>query len=313
MTGLRYILTLILLSVAVFCYAGRYSVIVLGIAQDGGYPHAGCSKECCEQAWQNESMRRYVTALALTDSAEGKWWLFEATPDIKEQLHYFRQLTAGKYRYLPDGIFLTHAHIGHYAGLMQLGREVLGANGVPVYTLPRMRSYLEQNGPWSQLVSLGNISLQNMPCRKTMNDRETLLKLSEQSGVFAFTVPHRDEYSETAGYGIEAGGRKYVFIPDINKWQLWEHELASVTEQADVVLVDGTFYRDGELKGRSMAEVPHPFISETMSLFEGQNAHLAARIWFIHFNHTNPLLWDDDACKHVREAGFNIAAQGEKL
>src|SRR6185503_3444255 len=94
-------------------------IIVLGTAQDGGYPQVGCTKNCCNLAWKYDSLRRYIVSLALIDSVSNKWWLFEATPDFKYQLHLFRELTHSKYKYLPEGIFITHAHIGHYPGLME--------------------------------------------------------------------------------------------------------------------------------------------------------------------------------------------------
>ena len=61
-----------------------------------------------------------------------------------------------------SGIFLTHAHMGHYTGLMWLGKEVMGAAKVPVHAMPRMAAYLRSNGPWSQLVKLENIELREM-------------------------------------------------------------------------------------------------------------------------------------------------------
>jgi len=87
---------------------------ILGVAQDGGYPHIGCEKTCCAQAWQNSELRQWIVSFALADPVTGKWWLFEATPDIKDQLHYFRTATAGRYNYLPNGIFITHAHRALY-------------------------------------------------------------------------------------------------------------------------------------------------------------------------------------------------------
>ena len=58
---------------------------------------------------------------------------------------------------LIDGIFLTHAHIGHYTGLMYLGREGLGGNKIKVYALKRMASFLRKNGPWDQLIKLNRM------------------------------------------------------------------------------------------------------------------------------------------------------------
>ena len=105
--------------------AGNPFIQILGVSQDGGYPHAGCNKKCCSLAWQNDSLKKFVVSFALVDASSNKWWLFEASPDLKFQLQYFRMLTNGRYNYLPEGIFITHAHIGHYSGLMQFGKEVM--------------------------------------------------------------------------------------------------------------------------------------------------------------------------------------------
>ena len=257
-------------------------------------------------AWANDSLKKWVVSLALVDPATHQWWLFEATPDIKEQLHYFQTLTNGQYPYLPAGIFVTHAHIGHYTGLMQFGREVMNTKDVPVYALPRMRQFLTDNGPWSQLVKLQNIKLIPMTA-------DSAIPLTDKITITAFTVPHRDEYSETAGFKIVAAGRRYLFIPDINKWDKWNRNIITEVKSSDIALIDATFYDDTELPGRKMSEVPHPFVTETMSLFNSESASVKAKIYFIHFNHTNPLLWDTATQTHLKKAGFNMASQGEVL
>ncbi|MBS1773037.1 MAG: pyrroloquinoline quinone biosynthesis protein PqqB [Bacteroidetes bacterium] len=281
-------------------------IIVLGIAQDGGYPHLGCKKECCRKAWKNPANKRFVVSLALVDSLNHKWWLFEATPDIKEQLQYFQSLTKGKYNYLPDGIFITHAHIGHYTGLMQLGREVMGTKDVPVYVMPKMKSYLENNGPWSQLVNLHNIEL--LPLQE-----ESPNIVSSGISITAFIIPHRDEYSETAGFKINTINKSYLFIPDINKWAKWDKDIITQVNSVDYALLDATFYNEKELPGKRMDEVPHPFCVETMKLFEQQDRQTKSKIYFIHFNHTNPLLWDVKQQATLKNTGYKLATQGMKL
>jgi pyrroloquinoline quinone biosynthesis protein B len=292
-----------------FCFAspaqdnnGVY-MQVLGVAQDGGYPHMGCQKKCCTMAWENDSMKRNVVSLALVDSVNRKWWLFEATPDIKEQLHYFQTLTKGRYNFLPEGIFITHAHIGHYTGLMELGKEVMSTNNVRVYVLPKMKTFLESNGPWSQLVTQHNIELVPLIAERNVDLTETIT-------VMAFTVPHRDEYSETAGFRIHTGHKRYLFVPDINKWDKWNRDIIREVQSVNVALIDGTFFNDTELPERNMANVPHPLVMETMHLFEKEDNDTKSRIYFIHFNHTNPLLWDAAKQDEVKKAGFNIAIQG---
>jgi pyrroloquinoline quinone biosynthesis protein B len=285
---------------------GDVFVFVLGIAQDGGYPHMGCMKQCCMRAWEHDSLKKYVVSIALVDPADKKWWIFEATPDIKEQLHYFQMLTQGQYNYLPDGIFVTHAHIGHYTGLMDLGKEVMSTKNVPVYALPRMKSFLETNGPWSQLVSQKNIEIHPLTT-------DSSVTLADHITVSAFLVPHRDEYSETGGFRITTRNKKYLFIPDINKWDLWTRNIVSEVQSVDFALIDATFFDSTELPNRNMKSVPHPFVRETMSLFSSTSRETKSKIYFIHFNHTNPLLWDDKKKKDIRKAGFNLARQGEKL
>ncbi len=262
----------------------------------------GCEKECCNKAWKNDSLKKFVVSLALVDPQTKHWWLFEATPDIKEQLQYFKTLTKGEYSYLPSGIFLTHAHIGHYTGLMQLGREVMNTKELPVYALPKMKKFLENNGPWSQLVTLKNISLVEMDT----------LAIYLQRGVFvsAFKVPHRDEYSETAGFEISTSKATYLFIPDIDKWEKWNKSIIDEIKKVSYVFLDATFNTIDEIKNRKIEEVPHPFVSETMDLFKNESKETKSKIHFIHFNHTNPVMWNKDAKQKVLEQGFKVAEQG---
>jgi pyrroloquinoline quinone biosynthesis protein B len=284
--------------------AKAQEIYILGTAQDGGYPHMGCTKKCCKAAWENEGLRKYVVSLAIVDTIANKWWLIEATPDIKEQMHYFRSLTGRRYKYLPEGILLTHAHIGHYTGLMQFGREVMNTKNVPVYALPRMKKYLETNGPWGQLVSLGNIKLQQLTA-------DSNWRFSDNISVTPMQVPHRDEYSETAGFKIKAGNKTILFIPDIDKWDKWQRNIIEEVKKVDIALLDGTFFDSTELPGRNMAEVPHPFVQETMQLFQNETKTTKAKVCFIHFNHTNPLLLDKKKQLEVIKAGFIYAVQGE--
>lgn len=278
-------------------------IIVLGVAQDGGYPHMGCQKNCCKMAWKDEKLRRNVVSLALVDPITKKWWLFEATPDIKVQLQDFRKRTNEAYPYLPEGIFITHAHIGHYTGLMEFGREVMSTNGLKVYVLPKLKSFLEQNGPWSQLVKLNNINLITLSTDQPVD--------ISNNKITAFTVPHRDEFSETAGFKIETPAKKYLFIPDIDKWSKWNKNIIDEVKKVDVAMIDATFYSNTELGNRPIAEVPHPLVTETEELFSKEDRNIKNKIFLIHFNHTNPLLWDPSTQKQVLKNGFNFAKQGQ--
>jgi len=278
-------------------------IMVLGVAQDAGYPQAGYQEE-----WKaiNLGQRKplYTVSLGLIDPINKKRYLFDATPDFKEQLQMLDEISETN-DYPLDGIFLTHAHIGHYTGLMHLGREVMGAAGVPVHAMPKMKTFLEENGPWNQLVSLNNISI------KPMQD-STLVELSKDISVMPFTVPHRDEYSETVGFKIQINQRSVVFIPDIDKWNKWDVDIREVVKNNDIILIDASFYQDGELEGRDMSLIPHPFTKESMELFSELSKTDKAKVYFIHANHTNPILdMNSPEYEEVSQAGFNVAQQGQ--
>ncbi|MFN0173922.1 MAG: MBL fold metallo-hydrolase [Saprospiraceae bacterium] len=174
---------------------------------------------------------------------------------------------------------------------------------LPVWAMPRMEKFLREDGPWSQLVQLQNIDLQ--PLRA-----DSSVQLTVDLRITPFLVPHRDEFSETVGYHIETPRKKAIFIPDIDKWEKWPRDIVSEVKGVDYALLDATFFKDGELQGRAIKEVPHPFVSETMQRFSTELATEKKKVTFIHLNHTNPLLWYEKAKKEVLEAGFSIAEEG---
>jgi pyrroloquinoline quinone biosynthesis protein B len=283
--------------------AGEVYLVVLGIAQDGGFPHAGCRRDCCKQAQNGHQSPRSPVCLGLVDERAKKVFLLEATPDFADQWFLLQELTNNREKRTPDGIFLTHAHVGHYAGLMTLGREIMGAKNTPVWVMPQMEKFLRENGPWSQLVGLQNIDLR--PLRA-----DSAVQLTPDLRITPVLVPHRDEFSETVGYRIESPRKKVLFIPDIDKWEKWSRDIVQEVRSVDHALLDATFFRDGELAGRSMQEVPHPFVVETMQRFAAAPAMEKSKVTFIHFNHTNPLIWQNRARNEVLSAGFSLAEEG---
>jgi len=265
---------------------GEWTLVVLGIAQDGGMPHLGCQSPPCSDARAGKRRTEKVACLGLRHLPSGTAYVFDATPDFPAQVH---ALTGGR---LPDGIFLTHAHIGHYTGLMYLGREVAGARGVPVHATARMAGFLTKNAPWSALVAEGRIAL-------AVLEPDRPLALPHGLRVTAFTVPHRDEFSDTVGYLIEGPRRSAAFVPDIDRWERWSRSVRDLADRVDLLFVDGTFSSAGELPGRDISEIPHPLVPDTRALLRGTRA----RLLFIHLNHTNPAL----------RGGPDIAREGMRL
>ena len=277
--------------------------VVLGIAQDGGYPHAGCERRCCTNLWKNDSLKKMVSCISVIDPKSGLAWMIDATPDFAKQYHIITK----EHNARLAGIFLTHAHIGHYTGLMHLGREVMGSKNIVVYAMPKMKLFLENNEPWKQLVSLKNIHIIKIEDKKEIILSKNLL-------IEPFKVPHRDEFSETVGYNIIGPKESLLYIPDIDKWDKWEHDILFWIESTSYALLDGTFYYDGEIPNRNMSEIPHPFIIESMNYFETLLERNQNKIFFIHLNHTNPAIRENSAAsRNIIKNGFNVARKGMKL
>ncbi len=278
-------------------------IVVLGIAQDAGYPHPHCDKACCAAVVEGKEKRRNVTCLGVVDAETQQAFMLEATPDFTEQERHLRNYLTDKSKPLA-GIFLTHAHIGHYTGLMYLGREAINAAAMPVYAMPKMKTFLENNGPWSQLVQLKNIKI--LPLAN-----DSTIQITKNISIKPIIVPHRDEFSETVGYIISSKTKRALFIPDIDKWSKWKRNILDEVHNVDVAFLDATFYKNGELAYRNMSEVPHPFIEETMKLFE--NSADKAKIKFIHFNHTNPVFRKTAAQTEVLKQGFGVCAESDVI
>jgi pyrroloquinoline quinone biosynthesis protein B len=282
-------------------------LVVLGIAQDGGVPQLGSEQH---PAWDNPSLRRSPACLALVNPGSKQRWLFEATPAIKQQLHQLHLIAPREDRPGLDGIFLTHAHIGHYAGLLLLGHESLGARDVPVFAMPRMSRFLSEHGPWDQLLRYRNIKLQELSHQKAVD-------LGHSISVTPILVPHRPEYSEVVGYRIQGPKRAAFFLPDIDSWEQWDEQgvrLEDILAGVDIAYLDGTFFADGEIPNRDMSGFPHPRISATMERLADLPAASRAKVRFIHLNHSNPaLLPDSPQTRAVQAAGFKLAAEGERV
>jgi len=272
------------------------TLVVLGTTQDAGKPQFGCQKACCA----NLPNRFYVASLGVTDTKNKKNYLFDATPDIAAQ---YQILSSKNSVNSIDGIFLTHAHSGHYTGLMYIGKEGMNANKVPVYAMPRLKKYITSNGPWSQLVALNNIDIRLLRA-------ETPIELGGDLIVIPISVPHRDEFSETVGYKILGAKKSALFIPDIDKWKLWEKDIVTEVKNVDYAFIDGTFFEDGEIN-RPIQDVPHPFISETVSIFKNESLAVKQKIYFIHLNHTNPAHNKTSTQRiAIEKQGFHFAVVG---
>ncbi|MFQ5399032.1 MAG: MBL fold metallo-hydrolase [Anaerolineae bacterium] len=283
---------------------GQVSAVVLGVMQDGGLPHIGCRCTRCAAAYADPSRTEYAACLAIVDrrGSRAAVWLIDATPDIKHQLNLLADVLGphprrpGRLRQ-PDGLFLTHAHMGHIAGMAQLGPEAMAVEGMPLYAAPGLIEMLRRTELWRPLCAA--LVLHPLPAGEP-------LKLAPDLTLTAVPVPHRDEWGVgTFAFYIQGPSRSLLYLPDIDAWEQWP-EARERMAAVDVALVDASFYSSDELGGR--APVAHPLIPHTLQLYAG----LPGRLVLTHLNHTNPVL-DGDSPERaaVRTAGASVARTGQ--
>ena len=280
----------------------RNYVKVLGTIQDGGFPQIDCNKACCQNQWLNPK-KKFVSSIAVVDESEKKQWIIDASPEIKFQTKLLKEKTNIKDI---EGVFLTHAHIGHYTGLMYYGNEAAGSRDLKVYAMPKMKKFLENNGPWNHLLKQRNIKLIKLSENNTIN-------ISANLKIKPFLVPHREDYSETVGFKIATSKKELIYIPDIDNWEKWDISITELIKNIDFALVDGTFFSEREIE-RDISLIPHPLVKDSLKLFSNLNAKERNKIIFTHFNHTNPLI-DENSKEHkeVLSKGFRIAKEGDNF
>jgi pyrroloquinoline quinone biosynthesis protein B len=287
-------------------------VLVLGTAQDGGFPQIACEAPPCRAARANPERRRLVASLLVVDPRTGSRWLIDATPDLREQVERARGHggpTSGMPGRPPlfDGIFLTHAHMGHYTGLIHLGRESYATERTPVHGSERLIAFLGENGPWELLARAGHVEL-------SVLEPDVPFALADDLSITALPVPHRPEYSDTFAYLVRGPRRAVLYVPDIDKWELWDRSIDELVREVDTALLDGSFFADGEVPGRAMADIPHPFIVESLARLATLPAADRAKVRFTHLNHTNPATDpESEAAAWIRAAGMSVAREGEVI
>jgi pyrroloquinoline quinone biosynthesis protein B len=281
------------------------TAILLGNAQDGGVPQAGCGCANCQAAWDDPRQRRLAAALGLVDAAAGLCFLVDATPDVREQLHALQRAAPGARL---GGVLLTHAHMGHYTGLAHFGFEAMNARELPLYATPRLLDFLRANAPWRQLVAQGNVRLNPL----APGDWVTL---TSGLSVQPVPVPHRAEWSDTVGYRVRGrgtAGRQMLYLPDIDGWAAWagppwNQDVRAAAAEVDVALLDGTFYAPGELPGRDLAAIGHPLATDTAARLAG----LPTELVLIHLNHSNPLHYPGPERHWLAGKGLKVGEEGQ--
>jgi pyrroloquinoline quinone biosynthesis protein B len=280
--------------------------LVLGTAQDGGLPQAGCYTQRCDAARRDP---RYVASLALIQPSAERYYLVDATPDLTRQVDLipepgFRRRAQARRPF--DGIFLTHAHIGHYLGLALLGREGVGISRTPCYCSPGMAEYLSTNGPWSLMVNEGRLYFPTVPL-------DEWHQVDDALAVRLIPVPHRHEFSDTVAFVFRGPARSLLYVPDIDRWEDWQVDVEDLVREVDVAFLDGSFYSPSEVPGRNIEDIPHPLIPHSMDLLQ-RVVDDGNRVVFTHLNNTNPAHDESsDARRDIAARGFEVARAGMRV
>jgi pyrroloquinoline quinone biosynthesis protein B len=304
-------------------------VKVLGSAAGGGFPQWNCQCPNCSALRRGKTKARARTQTQVIFSLDSKvWFLLCASPDLRQQVLTARELAP----YGNDsstspigGVFLPSADVDSVMGLLHL-REfqsffVFATRGVQCVLQKESSIFrvLERANPpvkWQTLSSKGRLG-----CHLSEDS-------SGPADFICTTVPlgrHYPDYvgeeslnalpsdEASIGFVIETGDKRLFFAPSLSGFSgAWR----SAAETANVMLIDGTFWDDDELKrtGRSQKsarEIGHLPLSGSGGLLEQFPANAKGRKILIHINNTNPIL-NEESAEHraVLDAGFEIAYDG---
>ena len=279
-------------------------VVILGSAQDGGVPHAGCICDTCRAARRDPSRRRLPASLGIRSGDD--WLIVDATSAFEEQMHTLwsrRPSSVGhaaeRYR-PPESIIITHAHTGHYTGLWQLDRSVLAAPGTRILAPPLTAGLLRSNEPWARMAVDGFIAIEPFGW-------DAVLEPVEGVVVTPLEVPHRSEWpTDTAALLIEGPVARLLYLPDIDFWDEWDRDVVEIVGNVDVAILDGSFWDTP-----TSPDVPHPPIRETMDRLQAVADAGSTRIIFSHLNHSNPALIErSPEAAEINRRDYGIAFEG---
>lgn len=279
-------------------------LVILGSAQDGGVPHAGCLCANCRAARTDRDRRRLPASAGIVSGDHLA--LIDAASAFEEQYHRLwerseRGRAVNGVRYgAPEIVVLTHAHTGHYTGLWQLDRSVLAARETRVLCPPSVHAFLAKQEPWAGMVRERFIVLEPMTL-------DTGFEMLPGVTLTAVEVPHRAEWdTDTVALIVAGAHHSSLYLPDIDSWDEWQHDIADIVGGVDAAFVDGCFWLAPTSSG-----VPHPPVVETMERLQPL-VDAGKRVSFIHLNHSNPLC-DPASAEHqqVVERGFEVGREGD--
>jgi pyrroloquinoline quinone biosynthesis protein B len=295
---------------------GPVRVRVLGSAAGGGFPQWNCRCPTCEAARAGDGARpRTQSSLALR-GAEGPWFLANASPDLRQQLEALGAEGLDGVRAAPvAGVLLTDAEIDHTAGLLLL-RE--SSSPIRVYGSDQVRRALTDGYPVLRILEdYSGVEWRPLEPGATVSLEASSLEI-ESFGAGG----DAPRYLAASGADVEATGlvvRDRVtggvltYVPGLARL---DDAVLGRLAASDVVLVDGTFWRDDELaqlgiSDRTASDMGHVALSGPGGTLEALAALDRPRAILVHINNTNPILLERSPERAaVRQAGVEVAEDG---
>jgi pyrroloquinoline quinone biosynthesis protein B len=289
---------------------------VLGAAAGGGFPQWNCGCPQCRAVRDESRPCRSRTQSSIAVSADyQRWYLLNASPDIRVQIESFQALHPQGLRSSPlRTVLLTDAELDHTLGLLLL-RE---GTGIEVHATATVHETLR--GGTSLLQTLGAYT--NVEWRPVVTGIE--VALADGLSYTAFSVPtNKRARFETGkgkegviGYRISDGNRVLVYVPGA---QDLTSSVRAQLEDCTCLLFDGTCWQDDEMKrlgiaSRTSRDMGHmPISGEGGSLEQLARLPIEQKI-YIHINNTNPILIEDSPERRiVEEHGMEVAFDGLEL
>ena len=292
--------------------ASGVSVTILGTAQDGGIPQAGCSCQRCLDAHRDLKLRKYPVSLGIL-GVDGTKHIIEITKNLSEQLVIW---TPDKNElFIPETVSITHLHLGHIEGIGQLGKPVMGLREVDIYLSPNNKDIFDNRSDIVLMEDEGNIRTHSKNFYHPFEPKDGC-----GFSLQFIPIPHRSELGDNAAIIIKAEEKSILFMPDQDSWDdtLDYHSKDTIRDflkmfDIDEALIDGTFWSMDELPRRDISKIPHPTIQETIQLL-GRKRKGDPEISFLHLNHSNPVNdLDSEQRKVVEGNGWKISEMGDVL
>ena len=302
-----------------------FRIHVLGAAAGGGFPQWNCNCRNCDGVRKGTVRARARTQSSICVSSDGvNWVLFNASPDLLAQIKSFPALQPG--RGIRDtgirAIVLVDGQIDHTTGLLML-RE---GKPLEIWCTDMVHEDLTTGNPLFKILGhYAGVNRHRLPIEPGNSFaidgiehlRFTSVALKSKAPPYS---PHRDNPHDGDNVGIRITdtrtGLSAFYAPGLGEI---EPHLRPLLEQADAVLVDGTFWTDDEMIALGISrkharDIGHLPQSGPGGMIEVLQPLRAQRKVLIHINNTNPIL-DEDSPQRARlaSAGIEVAYDGMEL